>query len=642
MPKNGDKFSETQGDLAASVSDLRTALEIIGENFWDWNLLTNEVFFSPAYQQILSFSPGEFGHHIDEWIKRLHPDDSERAMQAMRSCLDGESPAFQDEHRLLCGNGDWKWLRARGAVVARTNEHRPARMLCLMSDVTDEHERKNNEQAAPHHEELLRESGERYKQLANELEILISNVPLGVMFVSDGKIIRANKTLAELCRFNDVKDMIGIKSTFLYQDETDYKAFSAQVIPKLISDELVELEWRVNRIDGSSFLARIVGKAIASDQYVRGAVWMLEDITEQHLILDALKYSEQRLKRLTNSNLIGIAQGSGSGQLNEANQLFLQICGYSLAELIRQKAIWTILLEDDDLTTCQLAYAELFDIGSAAPFEVMLKHASGKKVPVLIGLSYLENSNSEWAVFLLDVSERHRINQLKSEFISIVSHELRTPLTSIRGSLGLLEAGIGGVLPEKAQHLIKIAHDNSRRLVGLVNDILDMEKLASGKMTFKSDRLDLVSLVADAIEANTAYAVGLDVRLHLFNHPDQAWVMADTDRLMQVLANFLSNASKFSPKGDVVRIQILTFTEHQKNYFKVEVTDVGAGIPLSFQARIFEPFSQADGTNTRQQGGTGLGLSITKSYIEKMHGKIGFVSAPDKGTTFWFGLPAVE
>lgn len=902
MSKNEDNLHTAHGE---AVMDLRDVLEIIGDNLWDWNLLTDEVFFSPGYQKILGFVAGEFSHHIDEWIKRLHPDDARQAMQAMRFCLDGHSGVYQDEHRQLCRDGSWKWLRSRGTIVARTGDHRPARMVCLMTDITDEHERKNQllnshallsnfsellpniffyqfqrfadgklcfpyaskgiidiyglrpeqvkdnaaalfqlihpddidafiaaintsatslqtwhqeyrirrndkelwvmgnahpqlladgsvlwhgffteiteqkrveekllsaeqqarlvmqasnlglydlniqtgegkyspeyekmlglepnyfhdpkkfwdyfwnecvhpddvaalkqayqdhfsshgkqefraefrlkspsgiwrwvmsvgsviewdaqgralrmlgtqvditerknaEQTALHHEDLLRKSNERYKQLAHEQEILISNAPVGVMFVSDGQIIRANKALADLCHFNDVKDMIGTKSTFLYRDEADYQAFSSLVIPKLIADELVDLEWQVKRIDGSTFLARVVGKAMPSDQYVRGTVWMIEDITKQRNTLDALKNSEQRLKRLTNSNLIGIAQGSGPGQLSEANQLFLQICGYSLAELVQQAAIWNSLLEGQDLDTCQLAYAELLATGSAAPFEVMLKHASGKKIPVLIGLSYLQNSNSEWAVFVLDVSERHRINQLKSEFISVVSHELRTPLTSIRGSLGLLEAGIGGTLPDKAQHLIKIAHDNSRRLVGLVNDILDMEKLASGNMLFKSERIDLVTLVADAIEANTAYAMALNVRLQLFNHPDQAWVMADPDRLMQVLANFLSNASKFSPKGDVVRLQIFTYTEHEKNYYKVEVTDVGAGIPLAFQPRIFEPFSQADGTNSRQQGGTGLGLSITKSYIEKMHGKIGFVSAAGKGTSFWFSLPAVE
>ncbi|MDO8179583.1 MAG: PAS domain-containing protein [Undibacterium sp.] len=887
------------------LQELHELLGALGENLWEWNLLTDEVFFSPGYQKLLGFGEGEFGHHIEEWIKRLHPDDAQRAMQATRTCLEGTSAAYQDEHRLLCRDGSWKWVRSRGAVVTKTADGRPARMAGLITDITRQHalsaqrsdshtllsnfsehlpgiffyqfqvfpdgrscfpyaskaivdiygitpdtvskdasalfalihpddieslrsavkasaaslqnwhqeyrirthqgehwllgdahpqllpdssvlwhgfitdisaqkrteeklrsaeqqvhlvmkashlgvydfniqtgegtvspeyakmlglapndfqdpkkfwnffwnecvhpddvvslkqayqlhfsargtndfraefrmrpasgewrwimsmgnvtewdtdgralrmlglqiditERKQAEQAAHHHEELLRKSGERYKQLANELEILISNTPMGVMFVSNGEIIRANKALADLCRFNDVKEMIGIKSTFLYQDEADYQAFATKVIPQLIADELVELEWRVKRIDGSTFLARIAGKALPSTQYVRGAVWMVEDITEQRSTLDALKHSEQRLKRLTNSSLIGIAQGSGAGQLSDVNQLFLQICGHSQRSLLTQTSIWDILLEGRDLDACRLAYTELLETGVTAPFEVMLKHADGHRVPVLIGLSYLENSYSEWAVFVLDISERHRINQLKSEFISVVSHELRTPLTSIRGSLGLLEAGIGGVLPEKALHLIKIAHGNSRRLVGLVNDILDMEKLASGNMQFKSERVDLVALLNDAIEANIAYAVSLNVRLQLFHHPDSAWVMADTDRLMQVMANLMSNAAKFSPKGDLVRLQIHACVEHGNACYKVEVSDRGPGIPGTFQARIFEPFSQADGTDTRQQGGTGLGLSITKTYLEKMHGEIGFVTQAGEGTTFWFVLPAIK
>ena len=645
MSTNEDNVYARAKDFELLPITLRPLLETLGENFWDWDLRTDDVYFSSGYQKIFGFTSEELGHHIDEWTKRVHPEDAQQTMQAIRACLDFTTAMFHNEHRLLSQDGSWKWIHARGTIIDRNSDNRPSRMLCLITDVTDQHQRFNAEQghqAALHQEELLRESSELSKQLANELEILISNAPVGVMFVSDGIIIRANKTLANLCRFNDVKEMLGIKTTFLYQDEADYQAFSKQVIPKLISNEPVDLEWRLKRSDHSSFFARIVGKAITSEQYVRGAVWMLEDITERRNTLDALKYSEQRLKRLTNSNLIGIAQGSGAGQLNEANQLFLQICGYSLDALLQEQAIWNHLLEVEDYKTCQLAYKELLNTGSTAPFEAMLKHACGKKIPVLIGLSYLENSNSEWGVFMLDVSERHRINQLKSEFISIVSHELRTPLTSIRGSLGLLEAGIGGVLPEKAQHLIRIAHDNSRRLVGLVNDILDMEKLASGNMSFKSDRIDLVALLKEGIEANTAYAVGMNVRLQLFNHPDQAWVVGDADRLMQVLANLLSNASKFSPMGDVVRLQIITEKKSGKINYKVEVTDVGAGIPVSFQARIFVPFSQADSTNTRQQGGTGLGLSITKSYVEKMQGKIGFISAADKGTTFWFSLPAAE
>lgn len=753
---------------------VRALLEALGDGLWDWNLLTGEIIFSPAYQGLLGYRNGEFGHHLDEWIKRVHPDDAKHAMQVTRACLDTTTATYEDEHRLLCRDGNWKWVRARGAIVERSADGRPTRLLGTISDISerkrieqqlgaadqqmqlimkashqglydfniqtgeghfsaeyarmlglaeedfkdakkfwnffwnesihpddvaglkhayqahfsssgkvefsaefrqrarsgewrwimslgrviewdkqgralrmvgthsDISERKNAEQAARHHEELLSASKDRYKQLANELDILVSNAPVGIMFVSDGRIVRANKTLAELCGFPDAKVMIGIASTFLYQDEADYRAFGALAIPKLIADEPVELEWLVRRIDGSSFLARVAGRALPSEQYVRGAVWMIEDITAQRRTHDALKQSEQRLQRLMNSNLVGIAQGMEEARLIDVNKMFVQLSGYPRAALLGNENIWDLLLSAQDLETFKLAYAELLATGCSAAFEIMLRQHDGHTVPVLVGLSYLENSHSEWVMFMMDISERHRINQLKSEFISVVSHELRTPLTSIRGSLGLLEAGIGGELPFKAQHLIKIAHKNSRRLVGLVNDILDLEKLASGKMSFKSERIDLVYLLEQAIEANLAYALALNVRLELRAHPGAAWVNADPDRLMQVLANLLSNAAKFSPKGETVRLQIVPYLARGKPHYRVEVSDLGPGIPASFQTRIFEPFTQADGTDTRQQGGTGLGLSISKTLVEKMHGQLGFITAEGQGSTFWFKLEAAE
>ncbi|WP_295747898.1 PAS domain-containing protein [Undibacterium sp.] len=890
---------------AASNTDaaLSILLTAIAEALWDWNLLTGEVIFSSQYQQLLGYSDNQFGHHLDEWIQRLHPDDAKPAMAHLRAHIDGHANLYQHEQRLLCKNGNWKWVRARGSIVARDHQGRPSRMLGLIAEINNEHqqqaklslsdamlknfsqhlphsffyqfqrfadghfcfpyasvgvstlfglkpeqikddatalfqlihpddleplrqairssasslqnwrqeyrimhgseerwvmgdahpeamadgsvlwhgflsditeqkriqkklqdsdqqmqlimrasnqglfdfnvqtgrgtysaeyarmlgfspddfpdskkfwqffwqesvhpedvqalrsayqrhfssqgksefktefrqkslsgqwrwilslgsvvewdaqgravrmigsniditERKNAEQAVRHQQELLSSSQANYKHLASELDILISNAPVGIMFVSDGTIIRANKTLAELCHFPDAKAMIGMKSTFLYQNEADYRAFAALVVPKLIADEAVELEWLVKAVDGKSFMARIAGRALPSQQYVRGAVWMIEDITQQKNMLDALRHSEQRLQRLMNSNLVGIAQGVEQARLIDVNTVFTQLCGYPRANLLGDANVWNLLLSEPDLATFQQAYAELLGSGTTPAFEIMLRHLDGTMLPVLVGLNYLENSHSEWVMFMMDISERHRINQLKSEFISVVSHELRTPLTSIRGSLGLLEAGVGGVLPEKAQDLIKIAHKNSRRLVGLVNDILDMEKLASGKSNFKAERLDLVPLLEQAIEANHSYALALNVRLHLFNHPDHAWIKADPDRLMQVLANLLSNAAKFSPKGEAVRLQIHPRLEHEQLYYRVEVTDIGAGIPASFQARIFEPFSQADGTDTRQQGGTGLGLSITKTLVEKMHGHMGFVTALDEGSTFWFQFPA--
>ncbi|MDE2430655.1 MAG: HAMP domain-containing histidine kinase, partial [Burkholderiales bacterium] len=268
--------------------------------------------------------------------------------------------------------------------------------------------------------------------------------------------------------------------------------------------------------------------------------------------------------------------------------------------------------------------------------EEELIRPDGTRIPVMMGLAQLEGSSTEWVGFVLDLTEQRKADRLKSEFISVVSHELRTPLTSIRGALGLLESGVGGELAPNIMQLIKIAHKNSQRLGTLVNDILDMEKLASGKMVVNIDRIDLVSLTMQALDANAAYAQALHVCYRLVEHPDQAWVMGDSVRVMQVFANLLSNAAKFSPSGGTVDVSV----KETAGAFRVEVQDRGAGIPEAFREQIFEKFAQADGTNTRQQGGTGLGLNITKTFVEKMGGEIGFQTEEGKGTTFWFTLLA--
>lgn len=230
--------------------------------------------------------------------------------------------------------------------------------------------------------------------------------------------------------------------------------------------------------------------------------------------------------------------------------------------------------------------------------------------------------------------EQERIDKLKAEFISVVSHELRTPITSIRGALGLLEAGKVGALPENALKLVSIAHKNSQRLSNLVNDILDMEKLMLGKISFKMEELNLGEVVAHCVESNAAYAQRFETRIS-FNKPQELCkVIADNERLQQVLANLISNACKFSPPGGEVLIQILD----QDKEWRVSVSDQGQGVPAAFQQRIFEAFAQADATNTRQQGGTGLGLHISKSLIHNMQGQIGFESKEGMGSTFWISL----
>ncbi|AKJ01624.1 PAS domain S-box-containing protein [Archangium gephyra] len=232
-------------------------------------------------------------------------------------------------------------------------------------------------------------------------------------------------------------------------------------------------------------------------------------------------------------------------------------------------------------------------------------------------------------------AERREVERMKSEFVSTVSHELRTPLTSIRGSLGLLEGGIIGELPSQAQDMVRIARTNTERLIRLINDILDLEKMESGKLDFHLEPLELGALLAQAVEAHQGYAKECGASVELAVEAPGAWVMADGDRFLQVLANLLSNALKFSPRGERVTLRL----ERVGPLLRVSVEDRGPGIPEAFRGRIFEKFAQADGSDSRRKGGTGLGLSIARALAERMGGTLDFVTTEGAGTTFRVELP---
>jgi signal transduction histidine kinase len=232
-------------------------------------------------------------------------------------------------------------------------------------------------------------------------------------------------------------------------------------------------------------------------------------------------------------------------------------------------------------------------------------------------------------------TERKRLERLKDDFVSTVSHELRTPLTSISGSLGLLMGNAAGSLPKPMARLLAIAHTNSQRLVRLVDDILDIEKMQAGRMVFNFSRVEVRSLVAQAIAANRGFAEGYGVRVRLEDARIPADVRADPDRLLQVVTNLLSNAIKFSPVDHEVVVAI----EKGTDMVRFTVRDHGPGIPIDFKPLIFEKFVQADAGFARHKGGSGLGLSIVKQIVDRLSGEVGFADAPGGGTIFHVQLP---
>jgi signal transduction histidine kinase len=226
-------------------------------------------------------------------------------------------------------------------------------------------------------------------------------------------------------------------------------------------------------------------------------------------------------------------------------------------------------------------------------------------------------------------------NEAKGQFVANVSHELRTPLTAIVGALGLIESDLPDSASPQTMKLVDMAYQNAIHLSSLINDILDFEKLSAGHMTFNLRPVALAPCLRRALELNRSYAAQHHVSFAFEPPPEDIQVIADTQRLLQVMANLLSNAAKHSPDGGTVSISV----QPHETTVRVAVSDQGPGVPDGFRSHIFQKFAQAETTVTGRNHGTGLGLAISKSIIENMRGTIGYESEPGRGATFFFDLP---
>ena len=320
----------------------------------------------------------------------------------------------------------------------------------------------------------------------------------------------------------------------------------------------------------------------------------------------------------------------------EVNDAWSSVTGYSREEAMKKTGlelgIWANPEQRKEFVK------QMKNQGFVRNYEMVLRTKLGVEKDMLFSGEFISYRGEDCLLVVgQDITESKEIDRMKNAFISTVSHELRTPLTAIRGSLGMVESGALKD-PEKVTQMIRLAASNTERLIILVNDLLDMEKLQSGQMELKMEKSSLTEIVNDSIKTNKPFADEQKVNFKLTETVPDAFVKGDSNRLAQVLANLLSNAAKFSPEGGTVEISL---TRREGNY-RVTVSDRGPGVPDEFRDQIFDRFTQADATDTRQKGGTGLGLSITKAIVEKHGGAIGFDTEMGVGTMFFFTLPASE
>ena len=353
---------------------------------------------------------------------------------------------------------------------------------------------------------------------------------------------------------------------------------------------------------------------------------------------DELAVSEHRTRAIVDNVVDGIVTIDQRGTIQTVNRAVEAMFGHSAQDLVgsnvRVLAAEPYRGAHDGYLSSYLNSGEAKLIGQTRELEGQRRN--GKRFPVELAVTELVIEGERLFVGVLrDISQRKEMDRVKNEFISTVSHELRTPLTSIRGSLGLITGGAKGDMPQQAKTMVELAVKNTERLIGLVNDILDIEKIELGLMEFHFERLDLTPLVRQVIETCHGYAKEHGVSFIMTRSEDGAWVQGDGDRLSQVIANLLSNAAKFSPRGGTVEISV----ERLDGMACIAVADRGPGISEEFRPRIFERFSRGDASDTRAKGGTGLGLNITRAIVERHGGQISFDTEIGIGTTFRVHVP---
>ncbi|MCX7143850.1 MAG: CHASE domain-containing protein [Proteobacteria bacterium] len=623
---------ELTDSLRQSEERWKFALEGAGDGVWDWDIASEKMTFSKRWYEIQGIDEGTVGPAVAAWEQLVHPDDLPLAKAALQAHFDGKTPNFACEHRVRCGNGEYKWILGRGMVVARNAAGRPVRMIGTHTDISERIRA----------DLMLRESESRFRSMADTAPVLI--------WVSgkDKLCNWFNKVWLDFTGRSMEQEMGNGWTEGVHPEDLD-RCLEIYV-SHFEQRKAFRMEYRLKRRDGEyRWIDEHGVPRFGADGRFEGYIGSCIDIhdskqanVERDRLLRIIEEApdfiatsdmQAHLKFLNNAGarLVGLPEGVDLASL-EIKDMHP---GWG-AQLVLEEGIPTVL----ESGFWQHENALINRDGHEIPVsQVLLVHRDANGTPQIL------------STIMRDISERKRTeqelisareaaeaaNRAKSEFLANMSHEIRTPLNGVLGNAQLLE--MSGPTSEQKEYLSAIMLSGSN-LLSLINDILDLSKIEADKIVLEKRDFSLRDCFNDVVRAQRSRIAnkGLTLRLNIPNEAPDA-LIGDELRVKQILLNLLGNAIKFTDQGSITLSATLKEQASDSALIELSVSDTGIGIPKAVAEDIFKPFVQADSSITRQYGGSGLGLTISRRLAELMGGTISVASVEGAGSNFQVLLP---
>ena len=622
--------------LKESEERFALAMSVANDGIWDWSLDTNKVYFDARYYTMAGYEPNDFPGALDEWEKRVHPDDLKRTMEAIELYLAGENEKFDVEFRFLRKDGDYMWVRARGKIASQDKDGKPLRFVGTHDDISKE---KLIEQALHEGQKkyrgLVHDIGKgfvlySYKAQSGEVTVVSDGVD-EVFGLSKDKVL--GKSWVDVAKWNpEDLEQANFHHTRFVDNKSEQATFNMHFIHPDGNERIIRVsahpvrdkEKNTLAIDG---IVEDITKQMVAEEKMRLAASVFEHSQECIIITNAddsiidVTPSCTKLTGYLREELVGAHTRIFNSGFHDSK--FYQ----EMWKTIQSGEVWRGKFrnrrKDGSQYWAESSISPVKDLTGKITHYVAIKRDITQKEKYLSELHHARQ-------------EAQLANRAKSDFLANISHEIRTPMNAI---LGFAELSMHDDLAPKYQSYIKNIQKAAGTMLILIDDILDFSKIEAGKLQLESIPFDLNEELMFVSSMMQSAAEGTQVELQFsYDCDSQLSLLGDPLRLKQVLINLISNAIKFTRQGRArLSVNQLVHTETEVR-LEIEVCDTGIGISRDEQKNLFHLFSQADTSTSRVYGGTGLGLVISRELVSKMGGTLKYESEKGIGSTFHFQL----